>query len=312
MGSDPVDSDAPVSVTPEPVHPTLVHPVEPRKPQTVSKWQPRSLRDASSEIAVVDFTYKDGSRKSFPGSRVNCKDEEWMSTVYPTVVVPPRTPGRFWIHKAADKNHPNFFSDEELKVRAKNTLGVSQKLEAAAKKLGFEEMWFIVDEDGEPIEEHGKWFPATEEEIAIAKDPSAKPELSRVSDRLACVDVTFKDGQKISFPGSEVNCDNEAWTTLMQPTVVPPPRTPGRFWVHKAADKNHPNFFNDEELRQIAYDTLGVEKKLEEAAAELEYEEMWFIVDSAGNPLEEDGKWFPATEEEIKRAKDPLGLHTGS
>ncbi len=278
----------------------------PARPLTYSKLNPRTLENTSGEISIIDITYQGGMRETFPGWTANYMNERWMAFASSTVVPPPRPARRFWLHGSADRNNPSFASEEEMKNLIKEVLGPGRKLEDAAKEMGYTPFWFVVDSTGRPLMKSHKWIPATEEEIAIALDPASVSEPIE-SEKVACVDVTFKNGTKINFPGDEVNCDNDAWVALMYPTVVPPPRIPKRFWLHKAADRSNPQFLNDDKLREYASKAIGgAGKKLEDAATALGFEEHWFIVDAKGTPIVLEGKLVPATEEEIANAKNPL------
>lgn len=129
-----------------------------------------------------------------------------------------------------------------------------------------------------------------------------------------------KDGNRSEFSAHDIQFDNPKWRDAVEPTLEDPKsklRPAGRFWVHKDADPVSPIYFDDEQLIEQAEKLTHVKLKPEEAAKRLGFTDKWFVVEAVTykddkgefvkhEPVEQDGHWFEATEEEIQFALDNM------
>ncbi|MBR3232678.1 hypothetical protein IKF74_00065 [Candidatus Saccharibacteria bacterium] len=151
--------------------------------------EPASADAIPTEWAMSVWIDKHGNRYYFKESEMVPDNPAWRDLIN-AIVTPPKPPlrpvGRFWIHRHANKDNPIWFDDEQLVDEAVKLTNFRGSPEDAAKTLGFNAGWFVVEsvayeEDGvefiknEPVEDDkGQWYPATDEEIAAALAEMAK------------------------------------------------------------------------------------------------------------------------------------------
>ena len=62
-----------------------------------------------------------------------------------------KTTGRFWVHHKANRSKATYITDAEMIRRAEDATGKEyKKPETAAEALGYDLVWLVLDENGEP------------------------------------------------------------------------------------------------------------------------------------------------------------------